>query len=215
MKRLLEHSDVRRGDVAITLSSPSGTTSLILPNRPRDFVNSEGYQALPFMSVLHWGEQPRGFWLVNISYTPPANAQQQGHALVTSLNLILHGTSQKPPSIANIPPHCHASCAGKCGGAGPGKCDVCMSVRDLHSLHCKESCSHGEQVYENYCLSAHNTTHTSSPLTSPSSITTSAQPSSSIAAHNRVTSLHRLLHSPSSSSFPHHHHHHHHYCSHH
>lgn len=40
---LIQHNDVRRGDVTIDLVSPFGTTSQLLPHRPKDFVNNEGF----------------------------------------------------------------------------------------------------------------------------------------------------------------------------
>lgn len=63
----LEHVQVittislkKRGDLKLTLFSPSGTRSVLLPPRPRD-INTDIYE-WPFLSVQMWGEDPRGIW---------------------------------------------------------------------------------------------------------------------------------------------------------
>lgn len=62
----LEHVQVvatirygKRGDLRLTLYSPSGTESVLLPPRPQDF-NQNGFHKWPFLSVQTWGEDPRG-----------------------------------------------------------------------------------------------------------------------------------------------------------
>ena len=58
----------RRGDIKVELISPMGTKSVLLPYREFDFVNSEGYDSWPFMSLHHWGENPIGNWIVQVTY---------------------------------------------------------------------------------------------------------------------------------------------------
>jgi len=64
----LEHVQVlatvrfgKRGDLKLTLISPSGTRSVLLPPRPQDY-NQNGFHKWPFLSVQTWGEDPRGTW---------------------------------------------------------------------------------------------------------------------------------------------------------
>ena len=65
---VLEHAGPKRGDISIELLSPAGTKSVLLPRRINDYVNEEGYESWPFMSVHHWGENPAGNWKVNVSF---------------------------------------------------------------------------------------------------------------------------------------------------
>ena len=83
------HSTVRymkRGDLKLTLFSPAGTRSVLLPPRPQvstvdvdrqlynsilrlqDF-NQNGFHKWPFLTVQMWGEDPRGTWLLMVEST--------------------------------------------------------------------------------------------------------------------------------------------------
>uniref|UniRef100_A0A1I7XHB5 P/Homo B domain-containing protein n=1 Tax=Heterorhabditis bacteriophora TaxID=37862 RepID=A0A1I7XHB5_HETBA len=55
----------KRGDLKLTLFSPAGTRSVLLPPRPQDF-NSNGFHKWPFLSVQQWGEDPRGTWILMV-----------------------------------------------------------------------------------------------------------------------------------------------------
>ncbi|XP_015674021.1 proprotein convertase subtilisin/kexin type 4-like [Protobothrops mucrosquamatus] len=66
--RSLEHVQVqlwltysRRGDLAISLTSPRGTTSTLVDVRPYD-TSRDGYKDWTFMSTHYWDEDPRGVW---------------------------------------------------------------------------------------------------------------------------------------------------------
>ncbi|XP_026578283.1 proprotein convertase subtilisin/kexin type 4-like [Pseudonaja textilis] len=66
--RSLEHVQVqlwltysRRGDLAISLTSPMGTTSTLVDVRPYD-TSREGYKDWSFMSTHYWDEDPQGTW---------------------------------------------------------------------------------------------------------------------------------------------------------
>lgn len=68
----LEHVQVvatvrfgKRGDLRLTLFSPRGTRSELLPPRPQDF-NTNGFHKWPFLSVQMWGEDPRGDWTLMV-----------------------------------------------------------------------------------------------------------------------------------------------------
>eukprot|EP00118_Oscarella_pearsei_P003550 m.14742 g.14742 ORF g.14742 m.14742 type:complete len:772 (+) comp25958_c0_seq1:2639-4954(+) len=68
----LEHVEVSmsishpsRGDIQITLISPMGTKSVLLPYRPRD-KSGAGFIRWTFMSVHHWGENPAGEWTLEV-----------------------------------------------------------------------------------------------------------------------------------------------------
>lgn len=154
---LIQHNDVRRGDVTIDLVSPFGTTSHLLPHRPRDFVNNEGFNYWPFMSVRHWGEFSRGQWVVNISYSPQTH--KRGYVLLQSLELNLFGAVEVPESVLAIPKSCDEQCIGACGGEGPFLCDVCRSARSAATLQCVSSCSEGDWEQGSYCFPPANSSH--------------------------------------------------------
>ncbi|KAL7844134.1 hypothetical protein SRHO_G00226730 [Serrasalmus rhombeus] len=95
----LEHVQVeasieytRRGDLHITLTSPSGTTTVLLAERERD-TSSNGFRNWDFMSVHTWGENPTGTWTLKITDT---SGRMENEGQILTWKLILHGTSEKP-----------------------------------------------------------------------------------------------------------------------
>lgn len=75
-----------RGQLEITLVSPSGTVSTLMSNRLKD--TSANYKNWTFMSVRHWGEQANGTWTLQVT-------DRQGDDLSGTLNdwkLIVHGS---------------------------------------------------------------------------------------------------------------------------
>ena len=94
----LEDSHPRRGDIKIELTSPQGTKSVLLPYRNYDFVNAEGYDDWPFMSVHFWGENPIGTWTLKITYKSTS-----GYVSMSGLSMTLYGTSESVPSHEKPP----------------------------------------------------------------------------------------------------------------
>nr|XP_057901867.1 neuroendocrine convertase 1 [Doryrhamphus excisus] len=95
----LEHVQVeasieytRRGDLHITLTSPAGTTTVLLAERERD-TSSNGFRNWDFMSVHTWGEDPSGTWTIKITDT---SGRMENEGRILNWKLILHGTSEKP-----------------------------------------------------------------------------------------------------------------------
>lgn len=64
IKVWIEHT--RRGDVEVVLISPNGIRSVLAGKRERDD-DSHGFRAWTFMTVKHWGEDPRGAWTLHVS----------------------------------------------------------------------------------------------------------------------------------------------------
>ncbi|KAM9254652.1 proprotein convertase subtilisin/kexin type 4 [Cariama cristata] len=92
----LEHVQVqlslsysRRGDLAIALTSPMGTTSTLVTVRPYD-TSQEGYKDWTFMSTHFWDENPNGTWTLQLENK--GDACNTG--LLTSFILHLHGTDE-------------------------------------------------------------------------------------------------------------------------
>jgi len=70
----------RRGDVKITLISPSGTPSEMISYRDND--NSDkGVKHFPFMSVHKWGENPIGRWTLRVETRTPQTRDSRRTAL--------------------------------------------------------------------------------------------------------------------------------------
>ena len=95
----LEDSHPRRGDIKIELTSPQGTKSILLPYRNYDFINAEGYDDWPFMSVHFWGENPIGTWTLKITYKSGS-----GYVSMSGLSMTLYGTATIPTAVSSIPP---------------------------------------------------------------------------------------------------------------
>ena len=70
--RYLEHvqaritmTSTRRGELQISLTSPSLTRSVLLAKRPRDS-SREGFNNWAFMTTHNWGEPAKGQWILDI-----------------------------------------------------------------------------------------------------------------------------------------------------
>lgn len=81
---------VKRGDFEVSITSPSNTTSTLLFSRRHDTVNTEGYYQWPFLSVLHWGENPCGQWTINVTWTNPSGL---GAGMVRDVSVQFYGVS--------------------------------------------------------------------------------------------------------------------------
>ena len=161
-------SYIKRGDLRVTITSPMNTTSKLLFERAFDLVNTEGYYEWPLLSVLHWGENPRGTWTIRVMWTN----NNEGSGIVSDVSAVLYGVSQVPQSVANIPDRCSSLCARPkgCSGPDPDDCDACNSdlLRNATSLECiqKNECVAPYEIASGYCY-----TNTSSRSTIPSSAT--------------------------------------------
>ena len=146
-------SYIKRGDLRVTITSPMNTTSKLLFERAFDLVNTEGYYEWPLLSVLHWGENPRGDWTIHAMWTN----SNGGSGIISDVSAVLHGVSQVPQSVANIPDRCSSSCARPkgCSGPDPDDCDACNSnlLRNATSLECiqKNECVAPYEIASGYC----------------------------------------------------------------
>ncbi|KAG9511157.1 Furin-like protease 2 [Fragariocoptes setiger] len=100
----LEHVQARitlkfqpRGNLRITLISPSGTPSHLLMPRPRD-TEEDTFDKWPFMSVHFWGERANGTWKLIIRNEDRRKIpEQQGHLF--SWSLVFFGTTSAPINV--------------------------------------------------------------------------------------------------------------------
>uniref|UniRef100_A0A3B4F9G2 SPC3 n=1 Tax=Pundamilia nyererei TaxID=303518 RepID=A0A3B4F9G2_9CICH len=126
----------RRGDLSITLTSPLGTTSQLLANRPLDN-STEGFQNWEFMTAHCWGEQAAGEWTLKIQDTP----SQKKDGVLEKWSLVIYGTAERPypahrerARSAEIPTDseeysgpCDPECNDDgCEGPGPQQCVTCL-----------------------------------------------------------------------------------------
>ncbi|XP_072272237.1 neuroendocrine convertase 1 [Pyxicephalus adspersus] len=87
----------RRGDLHITLTSPSGTRTVLLTERERD-TSTNGFKNWAFMSVHTWGEEPAGTWTVKIT---DVSRRLENEGRIVNWKLILHGTSTRPDHMTH------------------------------------------------------------------------------------------------------------------
>jgi subtilisin-like proprotein convertase family protein len=84
----------RRGDLSITLTSPSGTPSKLFVNHSRD---SNLNLDWTFSSIRHWGETAAGNWTVKVTDLVSGTA-----GTLTGATLTLHGANTAPPSAPPV-----------------------------------------------------------------------------------------------------------------
>ncbi len=137
-----------RGQIQITLTSPSGTISTILPTRDSDKLPGN-YTSWPLMSVHFWGENPVGTWTVRIY-----NLNNVGSVQVTVdiSHFVFYGTSQVQ-AVSQIPTQCSSECdpTRGCAGSGAEFCDACAELRISFTLECTSSCPEGTTERSGYC----------------------------------------------------------------
>ena len=147
----LFENHTKRGDLEVTITSPSNTVSTLLFKRPYDIVTTEGYLDWPFLSVLHWGENPNGQWTIRIYWTN----SNGGSGILSNVSVTIYGVSARPQSVANIPSQCDSSCARGCSDTGSQHCDACniTLLRNATTLDCirPNECVSPNEVASGYC----------------------------------------------------------------
>ncbi|XP_061589572.1 LOW QUALITY PROTEIN: proprotein convertase subtilisin/kexin type 5 [Cololabis saira] len=140
---LVTISHSRRGDLSITLTSPSGTVSQLLANRPLDN-SAEGFQNWEFMTTHCWGERAAGEWTLKIKDAPSQKRDSTDLGILTKWSLVIYGTSDPPYPVhrqrvrsADIlmdsdvteeyDGPCDPECTEDgCEGPGPQQCVTCL-----------------------------------------------------------------------------------------
>ncbi|KAM4809929.1 proprotein convertase subtilisin/kexin type 5 [Rhinophrynus dorsalis] len=140
----------RRGDLAIYLTSPSGTRSQLLANRLFDH-SMEGFKNWEFMTTHCWGEKASGDWILEIYDTPSQLRNFKTPGKLKEWSLVLYGTSIQPysprfdvPKVERVRSspveeqsedynmddytgQCDAECSDVgCDGPGPHQCSDCL-----------------------------------------------------------------------------------------
>ena len=187
----LGNSHPKRGDIKVELVSPHGTKSTLLPYRNYDFINAEGYDSWPFMSLHYWGENPIGTWTVNVYF------QSNSGYVYVRVNLFeFYGTNVIPEAVSRIPDSCDEACSYKCAAAEPEFCDACKQLRLATTLECVDSCPLHFTEYNGYCVRDEMTTASSNPgmlLTTTSSVATASSSSTSETLVTTMYTTEKLL----------------------
>ena len=131
-----------RRDIKVELTSPSQTVSTLLGHRDLDYSNG-GYFEWPFMSVMFWGENPTGEWVLTVS-----TQSSQTVIDVTDVAFRMYGVSS---TVANIPANCHPDCRRGCAQEGSEFCDACVNLRNAHTFECIDTCPPGYTERNGYC----------------------------------------------------------------
>jgi len=87
-----------RGDLEVILTSPDGTQSRLMEERPLDG-SSAGYSNWSFTSVRHWGEHAAGTWTLKV-----ADREALDQGTFQNWRLIVYGTAAPPKQPAPVAP---------------------------------------------------------------------------------------------------------------
>ena len=138
----------KRGDIQVKLTSPHGTTSILLPYRNADRL-SASFTNWPFMSVHYWGEDPSGQWVLTVRFRGATN-----FTTLSDVSVTLYGTAETPAAVQRIPTQCDVACRRGCAAAGPEFCDACAHLRNASTLECTNQCSPGYTERRRYCYNS-------------------------------------------------------------
>ena len=180
-----ENRHSSRGDISITLMSPLGTRSTLLPERPKDLDISEGYNNWPFMSVAYWGENPSGRWSISVAYSG-----NKGSVSVSGVSYIIYGTTEAPQSVSQISLKCHPACAlpQRCSSGRDSRfCDSCAAeyVRNPVTLECMTICN--LTVRSGYCYDPSQSEPKCVRAKPPPATMTSSNSRSTVSPNNSAT----------------------------
>ena len=137
-----------RGDIQIQLTSPSGTVSTLLGHRVSDTGRGD-YYMWPFMSVMFWGEDPTGEWILAVT-----SQSRNTEVDISDIQFQFFGVSHTPQSVANIPNECHPDCVRGCAKEGSNYCDACVNLRNAYTLECIDICPLGYTEHNGYCYNS-------------------------------------------------------------
>ncbi|CAD5113902.1 DgyrCDS3061 [Dimorphilus gyrociliatus] len=87
-----------RGGIKMTLISPAGTISVIMPHRQKDTANKTN--VFGFLTVMTWGENPEGNWTLKVT-------AKDAKVTFNNLSLVLYGTNdtERKPNINSFTPN--------------------------------------------------------------------------------------------------------------
>lgn len=204
---ILSHTSARRGDISVSLKSPQGTVSELLPNREHDFINTDGYTDWEFMSVHYWGENPLGVWELLVSYK-----SNVGVVNVSDVSVKLYGTETIPHSVKY---QCTDMCNYQCSFRNNIEiCDTCKDKRDSDTLNCLAECPENYEEISGYCINPNSSLHednsnllllmkpTDTDMVTPTPSSTHSRHTTVSSSADSGTKFSNLFSSPSTSANP-------------
>jgi subtilisin-like proprotein convertase family protein len=105
---LLNLQHYNRGDLKLTLVSPGGTKSVLLPGRRPENTQLKGDERWKLMTLRNWGEDPTGTWKLEITDLTTDNTVATGANELRQWKLVVYGRTEDglPPVliVASNPP---------------------------------------------------------------------------------------------------------------
>eukprot|EP00971_Amphidinium_carterae_P197368 3917584-Amphidinium_carterae.1 len=114
-----------RGDLEITLTSPSGTRSVMAPARSEDgsaWSNNDGnYENWKFTTVKNWGETAAGTWTVHVQ----DKKINEASGSLASWTLAVYGSCDSSANSCTQLFYAHSSmkCNDNCAVSNNGNCE--------------------------------------------------------------------------------------------
>jgi len=93
----------RRGDLDITMNSPSGMVSTFAANHTTTGANGIDYNNWTFTSVAHWCENPSGQWTVNVSDRRTGMTGMLSSVMLTVCGYVGTGPPTATPTSTDSP----------------------------------------------------------------------------------------------------------------
>ncbi|XP_070543444.1 furin-1-like isoform X1 [Ptychodera flava] len=142
----------RRGDLEIYLTSPSGTRSLLLPQRSRDSDTRDGFKDWPFMTTHCWGERSRGTWILEIKN----KGSPHNSGMLKDWKLVLYGTDVDPLQSYRAVNETISDTDMDCPmGFYVATKPVNNTISDYQCVPCDRTCRTCSGKGPNRCLSCH------------------------------------------------------------
>jgi len=103
---LLNLRHYNRGDLELTLTSPRGTQSILLPGKRPENQQPEGDERWKLTTLRNWGEDPTGTWKLKIKDRVTDNTPNLGENELRQWKLVVYGQTAdgNPPVITTEAP---------------------------------------------------------------------------------------------------------------
>ena len=110
-----------RGDLSLSLTSPSGVTSELINFKPNDYEDLQSTETWKFMTLRNWGEQPadlQGSWILRIE----DKYSSEDHGVLHSWRLEIFGNDASNNVSGTLTAECAAISGGYSDVIGEGQC---------------------------------------------------------------------------------------------
>ncbi len=103
---LINLQHYQRGDLELTLVSPSGTESILHPGRRPEDNQPKGDQRWKLMTLRNWGEDPSGTWQLKFKDLETGNTPTDGLNELRQWKIVVYGRTEDglPPVLSSPSP---------------------------------------------------------------------------------------------------------------